>query len=459
MVGDVSAAAAWALGIACAGGCASTEQSNRPPGPAPTRGRLNLPAVTSDSRLTAVRSLNFEPMLHTFPGHLPPLKTVQVALRKTTETLAHWLARPTPDVPDWSDFEWRVARAAAALHGVSPILSSQSRGSVPVGWQMFLDEQRAHTSKRYLRIKELLQLVDDGARVAGIPFVALKGAALYELALYAAGERPMADLDLLVRAQHVERMAETLQSVGFAQSASTLKHRVFESAEGGQAARFGEDFRNGIKIDLHVGIREYLPRHAVDVSGLMMPLQPRPGINPYRSPSALMLHLLLHAAGAIVLRTLRLVQLHDMALLSRRMSDVDWEELLRQAASARCGLWWAYAPLRLLRSATLRSCAGPTSGTFARCPSLISAVRPFRGSSGHAPDGTRSPMLRNESNWRFECWRERWQQAQSSVEWMESRAGAGTPCLPAGGSRSDRHVLRRCSRCGTRWRSRIESRD
>jgi len=348
MVGDVSAAAAWALGIACAGGCASTEQSNRPPGPAPTRGRLNLPAVTSDSRLTAVRSLNFEPMLHTFPGHLPPLKTVQVALRKTTETLAHWLARPTPDVPDWSDFEWRVARAAAALHGVSPILSSQSRGSVPVGWQMFLDEQRAHTSKRYLRIKELLQLVDDGARVAGIPFVALKGAALYELALYAAGERPMADLDLLVRAQHVERMAETLQSVGFAQSASTLKHRVFESAEGGQAARFGEDFRNGIKIDLHVGIREYLPRHAVDVSGLMMPLQPRPGINPYRSPSALMLHLLLHAAGAIVLRTLRLVQLHDMALLSRRMSDVDWEELLRQAASARCGLWWAYAPLRLV---------------------------------------------------------------------------------------------------------------
>jgi hypothetical protein len=287
-------------------------------------------------------------MLPTSPSQLPPLKTVQVALRKTTETLAHWLAHPTAELPDWSHFEWRVARASAALHGVSPILSSQRRGSVPADWQMFLDGQRAQTCKRYLRIKELLHLVDDGARVAGIPFVALKGAALYELALYAAGERPMADLDLLVRAQHADRMAEVLQSVGFGQTTSTWKHRVFESPGAGPAAGFGEDFRNGIKIDLHVGIRECLPRLFVDISTLMMPLDPQPGLNRYRSRSALMLHLLLHAAGSTVFRALRLVQLHDMALLSERMSDVDWEELISQSTSARCGLWWAYAPLRLV---------------------------------------------------------------------------------------------------------------
>jgi hypothetical protein len=271
-----------------------------------------------------------------------------MALCKTTETLAGWLARSPVVVPEWSDFEWRIARAAAALHGVSAMLATRMPGSVPAEWQAFLDGQRAHTDSRYQRLSQLLSALDDCSRAAGVPFVALKGAALYELGLYSPGERPMADLDLLVRPHHVDRMTQLLGSVGFGQTISTWKHRVFESGDSGQAASFGEHFRNGIKIDLHVAIRECLPRQAVDVSALMMPLEPHAGLNPYRSPSALMLHLLLHAAGAMVFRTLRLVQLHDMALLSRRMSDGDWEELLRQAASARCGLWWAYAPLRLV---------------------------------------------------------------------------------------------------------------
>ena len=298
--------------------------------------------------VSTVLSGHSEHILATSLPQLPPLKTVQVALCTTTETMARWLALPGMAVPHWSDLEWRIARAVAALHGVSPILATHVLGSVPAEWQRFLDGQRAHTDKRYQRLHELLGVVDHRASAAGIPFVALKGAALYNLALYSAGERPMADLDLLVRPPDVDRMAEVLESVGFGQTINTWKHRVFESSDGGQAASFGEDSRNGIKIDLHVGIRECLPRHAVDISACVMPLKPEPGLNPYRSPSALMLHLLLHAAGAMVFRTLRLVQLHDMALLSRRMCAGDWEELLRQAASARCGVWWAHAPLRLV---------------------------------------------------------------------------------------------------------------
>lgn len=80
---------------------------------------------------------------------------------------------------------------------------------------------------------------------------------------------------------------------------------------------------------------------------LILPAQPRPGLNPYRSPAALMAHLLLHAAGSITVRTLRLVQLHDLALLSARMASADWDELAGPIARD-CGLWWALAPLTLL---------------------------------------------------------------------------------------------------------------
>jgi hypothetical protein len=41
-------------------------------------------------------------------------QAIQAALRMTTETLAHSLAQGSTLTPAWSDYEWRVARAAAA---------------------------------------------------------------------------------------------------------------------------------------------------------------------------------------------------------------------------------------------------------------------------------------------------------------------------------------------------------
>lgn len=49
---------------------------------------------------------------------LPPPKALQAALRETTERLANELAEPTDTAPDWSGFEWNIARAVAAMHGV-----------------------------------------------------------------------------------------------------------------------------------------------------------------------------------------------------------------------------------------------------------------------------------------------------------------------------------------------------
>ena len=59
-----------------------------------------------------------------------------------------------------------------------------------------------------------------------------------------------------------------------------------------------------------------------------------------------MRHLLLHAAGNIRTRSVRLLQLQDIVLLSSRLGASDWDRLLEEGVDAR-GLWWALPPLTL----------------------------------------------------------------------------------------------------------------
>jgi hypothetical protein len=276
------------------------------------------------------------------------LRALHLALHKTTEALASELGSPSSAAPDWSEAEWAVARAAAAIHGVSPLLADALRWPGPAAWRQFLTEQKAHTAARFRRIQQLLQQIDIGARDAGVALVPLKGAALHAIGLYAAGERPMADVDLLVREDQSRRAMEVLGALGFHQTHSTWKHRVLAQSADGAAAALGEHSHNVIKVELHCRIAEVLPQRPVDVSEIVFPHPLHPGFNAYPSRAALLIHLLLHAAGAMIYRDLRLLQLHDIARLSGRMTDEDWEEVLRLAArTADGGLWWAYPPLAL----------------------------------------------------------------------------------------------------------------
>ena len=146
---------------------------------------------------------------------LPPLLTIAAALRKTTEFLARELVAPTADPPLWTDFEWRIARAVVSMHGIYSLLHAGLRWREPESWRQFLAQQRDHAVERHLQIERRLDAIDSEARCRGIAFVALKGAALYAREIYAAGERPMADIDLLVRPNAVEATAQLLESCGY----------------------------------------------------------------------------------------------------------------------------------------------------------------------------------------------------------------------------------------------------
>ncbi|HTC38859.1 MAG TPA: nucleotidyltransferase family protein, partial [Steroidobacteraceae bacterium] len=277
---------------------------------------------------------------------VPSPSELHPTLCKVTERLARELASPSATAPDWSDYEWTVARAVAAMHGISPLLSRSLLWRGPGKWMTFLHEQRTHTRARHGRIRELLLSIDQKAREVGVAATALKGAALHQLGLYEAGDRPMADVDLLVRPADIERTAVLLASLGFRQSAQSWKERVFTPVEDSAAAEFGEHTANSLKIELHERICEKLPFYLTDISECIFASRPTAGLNDYPSKASLMRHLLLHAAGSMAFQGLRILQLHDIALLAGSMSNADWSEI-HGSRAPHGRMWWAYPPLEM----------------------------------------------------------------------------------------------------------------
>jgi Uncharacterised nucleotidyltransferase len=287
----------------------------------------------------------------------PSPETIGLALTQATERFAAELAEPQLDAPSWSDFEWDMARAAAVLHGVTPLLASTLRWSGPPSWQAFVRQQRQQTRLRHRRIAAVLQDIAEGAAARGLPLVALKGAALHALGVYSPGERPMADIDLLVRVADAGRAAEVLASVGYVQTGAVWKHLAFEPASFAGLANpgksalatlpLGEHEAYPVKIDLHTRIAERLPVIEAEITQLVFPEDARPGLNPYRSTNTLLLHLLLHAAGNLSNRAFRLIHLHDIALLAATMTADQWQALLRMSPSPKA-FWWAFPPLEML---------------------------------------------------------------------------------------------------------------
>ncbi len=288
---------------------------------------------------------------------LPTPEIIGASLVRATERFALELTEPQPRAPDWTDFEWRMARGAAVMHGVSALLAGRLRWAGPTDWRDFLQTQRQQTLLRHRRIAVVLHDMDRHARAQGLAGVALKGAALHALAIYSAGERPMADIDLLVQEADVERAAASLTSLGFVETGANWKHRIFEPKQlssqalawksAASAPPFGEHEDYPIKVELHTRIAERLPVTAVDITAQIFPLDAAAGLNPYPSRGALMLHLLLHAAGNMCNRSLRLMHLHDIARLAAATTAAEWGQLSNTLSAAK-GWWWVYPPLALI---------------------------------------------------------------------------------------------------------------
>ena len=300
---------------------------------------------------------------------LPPLKRIEAGLRLTTEAIAAELARPGGATSAWSDLEWQLASAVAVAHGVSPLLWKRSGWTHPC-WRRFLEAQHEHVAIRHARIAALLEQIDSLARAVGIAMTPLKGAALHALGLYAPGDRPMADIDLLVEERDIDAATTLICAIGYVPSFDHWRHRVFKPATGTPPAVLGEHRDTPINIELHAHVRERLPVSIVDITDRILPHAPVPGLNPYPSRGALLAHLLLHAAGNICGRSLRLMHLHDIALLARSLQPEEWVFLWNAGAC-----WWALPPLRMVARYYEDAIPAVVLATLVRdCPPLLRMV-------------------------------------------------------------------------------------
>jgi hypothetical protein len=214
----------------------------------------------------------------------------------------------------------------------------------------------------------------------------------------------MADIDLLVRPDDLDTATHLLQDLGYVHSFDNWRHRVFKPANGEPPHCLGEHRDTPINIELHTRIHERLPVRSVDITARIDPRNPSPGLNPYPSSAALMSHLLLHAAGNLCNRSLRLLHLHDLALLARRMTPEDWDALLD--AEEPGPPWWALPPLRLVARYYREAIPPFVLDELARtCPAVLNAVS------------------RRQTLTRVSCSR-LWVQALPGIEWSRSVAEA-----------------------------------
>lgn len=276
-------------------------------------------------------------------------------LRTATERLAAELARPGAEAPDWGPLEWRVAMAAAVIHGISGLLAERLRWEGPALWRDFLADQRHQMRLREERIRAVLRAVDQEARREGVPVVGLKGSALLGLSVYAPGTRPMADIDLLVRpGDHVAAL-RLLGRLGYRPEVDSGRHLTLlpEDYVPSKRVPFGEHAEQSVKIELHTRVAERLPLREIDITDRILTPAATPGLNGYPDLAGLMRHLVLHAAGNMRMHSVRLMQMHDLALMSERLTESDWAALASAGGSATAsasasggtGAWWALPPL------------------------------------------------------------------------------------------------------------------
>jgi hypothetical protein len=306
------------------------------------------------------------------PVTLPGFSVIAGALRVTTERLASEIAAPREEPPAWSDFEWGVARAVCAMHGISALLASRLHWRGPQDWERFLREQQQQTLARHVLIGERLAALNRAAGRAGLHFVALKGSALREFSVHHPGERPMGDIDILVRPCDVALAARVIDSIGYEPAYQARRHDVFVPRERVTSHSFGEHVSSPLRIEVHQRVCESLPVTPVEITGSLWPVETRAGANPYANFTALLRHLCLHTAGNLRANAMRFLQVYDCALLSRRMGESDWRELL--GPEPRRSSWWIYPVLSLAERYVPQSVPPAVLAQFARaCPRRLRA--------------------------------------------------------------------------------------
>ena len=242
--------------------------------------------------------------------------------------IAGWLGGPAAQNPHWPPAMWETFQRACRVHGVAPLLH-QKLDDAPWldssirGW---LAEQYDFNEQRIAKMHGELKQILAAFAQQKIPLMPLKGSILSAGYYDAPGQRPMADLDLLIQARDFETGAHLLRQLGYERDVVHWKHTEFSKPGNRQVVSSTcEHPDNPRKLELHPHCRETFAGPTLDLTELMWgnaiqsDLLGEPAIVP--NTEALWLHLLVHATYHLWQGRGRLIHLVDLARVSPHLTD------------------------------------------------------------------------------------------------------------------------------------------
>jgi hypothetical protein len=244
-----------------------------------------------------------------------------------------------PDLGELSGDDWRELDRIAAMHRLQPLLHARHganpalSGAIADGWRA------AHRLAAITALSQQADLLRTAALLgaAGFAPVALKGAWLARHAYPEPAQRPMRDIDLLVRREEVLEAFAVLQEAGYSQ----LMPAEMALADILRLEKHLPPLRapGGTSIELHHRLWEPDGRleHASPAAGeASLVARAVPGANGlrYLAPADLLAHLIVHAVYSHRLDCGPLL-IPDIAYLLRA-APIDWP---RFWADAEAGRW------------------------------------------------------------------------------------------------------------------------
>ena len=189
---------------------------------------------------------------------------------------------------------------------------------------------------RSVRLMHLLERIAARFNQAGVPLMALKGAALNLLLDLEPGERPMLDLDLVVRPEDARAAARLLEEVGCLRSDVVFREDFFPKYY--YEIEYTAGTLDPVIIDLHarpfrpLRYARLVPDDAMWHRAETVPI----GDATVLAPSAedMLIHLAVHSA---IHGNGRAQWLRDMKLWTGRR-PIDWDRFVERVASWRMGL-------------------------------------------------------------------------------------------------------------------------
>lgn len=282
---------------------------------------------------------------------------------------------------EWKDpnINWEGHFARARKLGIDSIIYyqmkqegmlSQIPEEVQARWKARFYWSQVRNMKRFGRLKDVLRVFfrED------IPVIALKGAVLAELVYPQKALRPMADVDLLVHEEDLNKAEQLLVSLGFRANEDDHSREWYRNCHHHIVPYVSRD--NSLVIELHYELIDlkapvkilaqdlWERSRQVDIAGVPCRIL---------SPEDFLIHLSLHAAVDGYLGKIKV--LYDLAeTIKFYQKELDWEKLLKLVQDYNISKYLYYA--FWLTKVTLR--AGVPTTVLDNLKSKIRAL-PFEG--------------------------------------------------------------------------------